>query len=85
MPLDHSWMTITYLYCTASAVEGENRDGGGGVGGGAVLSIFYVLIDDLALNGIICCCFASNSKRSKTMHHLNKVLCKVVDWKMFVL
>ena len=45
MPLDHSWITITYLYCTASAVEGKKRDGGG-VGGGAaaVLSIFYVLI-----------------------------------------
>ena len=49
MPLDHSWITITYLYYTASAVEGKKRDGGVGVGVGvgvaaAVLSIFYVLI-----------------------------------------
>ena len=52
MPLDHSWITITYLYCTARAVEGKKRDGGGGgvgVAAAAVLSIFYVLIDYQAL------------------------------------
>ena len=48
-------MTITYLYYTASAVEGKKHDGGGGVAGvvggvvggvvaAAVLSIFYLLI-----------------------------------------
>ena len=54
MPLDHSWMTITYLYCTASAVEGKKRDGGGVAvvvaAAAAVLSIFYVLIQHLEYN-----------------------------------